>query len=211
MSFYSVVRYVPSSLAEEFVNVGVVSFGDGKVRGRFLENWSRVERFADLKSLTHAREFQEWVEGSMVEGGLSDARMKPIDEATVLRISTEWHGSVQLSEPRGSLLTADELLENVAPIFLMSRPPARSAVVTSARSSAMHLPRCGRRSLSLLATHIYQFRAVCHYRRVCGPDYSTSSSRTGRPGTPCSASTSTSRMPRGRWIRLTSSPSQSRT
>ena len=124
-SYYSVVRFVPSALAEEFVNVGVLTFGDGKVRGKFLENWWRVERFADVKTLASARAFQEWVEGSMVPEGPSDKRMRAIDESDVRRLSGEWAGSVQLSEPRASTLEPDDLLEDIAPTFLIE-PPARN-------------------------------------------------------------------------------------
>ncbi|MDX2052566.1 MAG: DUF3037 domain-containing protein [Polyangiaceae bacterium] len=130
-SYYSVVRFVPSSLAEEFVNVGVLTFGDGAVRGRFLEDWSRVELFAQSERLVSARAFQEWVQQSMVPEGPSDRRTKRIDEETVKRLAVDWQGSIQLTAPRASLLEPDALLDDVAPTFLVEpdepEKPARSA------------------------------------------------------------------------------------
>jgi hypothetical protein len=127
-SYYSVIRFVPSALAEEFVNVGVLTFGDGddRVRGKFLEDWHRVERFAEVtSSVRQARAFQEWVLESMVPEGPSDQRLKRIDVETVRRLANEWAGSLQLTQPRGSLLDPDELLEDVAPTFLIE-PPERA-------------------------------------------------------------------------------------
>jgi hypothetical protein len=117
-SYYSVVRFVPSALAEEFVNIGVLVIGDGHVRGKFLEDWGRVERFAQGRDVRHARDFQEWVLGSMVPEGLSDRRMKAISEEDVHRISKEWIGSIQVTPPRASILSPEVLLEDIAPTFL---------------------------------------------------------------------------------------------
>ena len=41
-SFYSVVRYVPDPIAEEAINIGVVAFKEGKLRFRFVEDWSSL-------------------------------------------------------------------------------------------------------------------------------------------------------------------------
>lgn len=125
-SFYSVVRFVPSSLAEEFINIGVLTYGDGVVRSKFVDDWGRVELFAQSDRLANAKAFQEWVEESILPEGPSDRRIKKIDEVTVRQIATEWQGSIQVTQPRASLLDPDVLLDDVAPTFLIepiSAPP----------------------------------------------------------------------------------------
>src|SRR5258708_17419881 len=114
-AYSSVVSFVASALAEEFVNNGVLAYGDRQVRGKFLDNWNRVEMFANSERLLNARAFQDWVEQSMVTEGPSDQRTKRLDEVILRKIALEWHGSIQITEPRASLLDPDALLEDVAP------------------------------------------------------------------------------------------------
>lgn len=121
-SYFSVVRFVPSALAEEFINVGVLAFGDGKVRSRFLESWNRLRRFAGEDVLDGVKEFQDWVEASIVMDATRIGQ-SPFTEEVLKKITKEWAGSLRISEPRGSALDADTLLEQVAPIFLVE-PPA---------------------------------------------------------------------------------------
>jgi len=125
-SYYSVVRFVPSALAEEFVNIGVLTFDDGddRVRGKFLEDWHRVEKFAALVAdVRQARAFQEWVLESMIHGAPTYSGLKPLTAAHLRHISSEWTGSLRLTPPRASMLDADSLLEDLAPTFLIEPPP----------------------------------------------------------------------------------------
>ena len=41
-SFYSVVQFVPDPIIDERLNIGVVVFGNGIVRTRFIDNWKQV-------------------------------------------------------------------------------------------------------------------------------------------------------------------------
>ncbi|HQU44959.1 MAG TPA: DUF3037 domain-containing protein [Pirellulales bacterium] len=36
-SFYSVVQYVPDAVRDERINIGVLTFGDGRVRHLFVD------------------------------------------------------------------------------------------------------------------------------------------------------------------------------
>lgn len=147
-SYYSVVRFVPSALAEEFINIGVLTFGDGIVRGKFLDDWGRVERFADPRKLANAQAFQDWVLESMLPEGPSDRRLRPMSEETLKRIASQWGGSVQLSEPRGSLLEPDALLEDIATTFLIEPPPSQLPVGTRRPSEKVALRHLAKDALA---------------------------------------------------------------
>lgn len=125
-SYYTVVRFVPSAIAEELVNVGVLTWGDGRVRARFLKNWARVDAFARRDSQRHVRDFQKWAESSAQLDAREDGRPL-LDEEKLLHMIHDWHGSVQFSEPRASLSTPDDLLAEIATDFLVDVKPMRGA------------------------------------------------------------------------------------
>ncbi len=109
-AFYCVIRFLPSPLAEEFVNVGVLAFKGSEVKLKLLENWTRAEYFAgeSLVSIRSLLEETEWPN---------------LGEEVIRKMVTAWsHRSLQLSEPRASLLDVDGLLEEVAPVFLKNQP-----------------------------------------------------------------------------------------
>lgn len=121
-SYYSIVRFLPSALAEEFVNVGVLSYSGSKVVARFLQDWQRVEKFADSKDVSRAQDFRSWLTTAMV-GFVPSGPV--FDESLVRRLAEEWTGSIQLTPPRASLLSPEELLADIAKVFLVE--PAAAA------------------------------------------------------------------------------------
>lgn len=109
VSFYSIVQYAPDPVRNERVNIGVVAFGDGRVRPLFLQNWHRVKQFAGkdvsfLKEVSH--DAKHW------------------DEATVNRLAAQWTGTVQLTKPSVSTLAPDELLVDAGSRYLVENVAA---------------------------------------------------------------------------------------
>lgn len=113
-SFYSVIRYAPSAVAEEFMNVGVVVYGTaaGKERivARFLSSWKPLHEFTgytEFPGLDHLRQSFE-----------ADS----IDVAEFKKMVANWANSIRFSEPRASLMGIDGLLEQVTKTFLYRAP-----------------------------------------------------------------------------------------
>lgn len=122
-TLYAVVRYVPDVFADERINIGVMVWGDGRVRSQFVRDWRRVERFGQ-RDVAYLREFAEWVTS---EGG----PLLPIDgatrfgEDTVGRIAGRWGGSIQVSEPKPSMRSVDDTLRAVASRLLRDPKPSQ--------------------------------------------------------------------------------------
>jgi Protein of unknown function (DUF3037) len=54
--YYSVVQYLPDPVTDERVNIGVITYGDGGIRCRFLRTWTRVRMFGG-EDVSFLREF----------------------------------------------------------------------------------------------------------------------------------------------------------
>lgn len=70
VSYYTVVQYYPDPIADERINIGVMAFGDGRVRSRFIQDWRRVEQFGgeDISFLhDFARRAEAWEETTLRE------------------------------------------------------------------------------------------------------------------------------------------------
>ncbi|BAY67129.1 hypothetical protein NIES22_72920 (plasmid) [Calothrix brevissima NIES-22] len=118
-SRYSVIQYVPDPIADERINIGVVAFNNNAVRVRFVSNWERVRRFG-LKDIEFLKDFAHQMKNEAEEGllfpcdnfnGLSNLER-------ISKITQGWINSIQLTEPRASLDTVDELLEDIANTYL---------------------------------------------------------------------------------------------
>lgn len=106
IGYYSVVRLLPSSLAEEFVNVAVLTYGDGTVYKRVIEG------AAHARAVAFAGEFDE-----SLQSVLSEMR----SEAIIRHAATHWMGCLQITQPRSSTLAPEELLKRIAKTFLGGR------------------------------------------------------------------------------------------
>jgi hypothetical protein len=121
-SYYSVVQYLPDPVIDERINVGVVTYGDGLLRSRFLRNWGRVSQFG-AEDVGFLEEFASRVQDACAEQMPLDLPgSEPIDQKAIERMAEGWINSIQLTKPRASLLSPDALLADVADRFL--REPA---------------------------------------------------------------------------------------
>ena len=103
VSYYTVVQYYPDPIADERINIGVIVFGDGQLRSHFLQDWRRVEQFGgeDISFLhDFARRTEAW------------------DETTLKDCMGRWKRSIQFREPLPSLLEPENLLDEMARLFL---------------------------------------------------------------------------------------------
>jgi Protein of unknown function (DUF3037) len=123
-SFYSVVQYLPDPIIDERINFGVVVFGGGQVRSRFLRDWHRVRAFRG-GDIAFLREFAD--QFSQKQEVMDVTGLRPlISEVRLHEIAGNWTNCIQLCEPKASLLEPDALLDDVASRFLRdSRSPAR--------------------------------------------------------------------------------------
>ena len=124
-TFYSIIRAVPDPIAGEFVNIGLVVFGDGKLRTEFISDWRRVECLAneDINYLQEfAREFERGARETMVGVTWPSFDAFPVEAAlseNVLRqMVSEWGNSIQFSPIEVANMAPDEALEELIPIFL---------------------------------------------------------------------------------------------
>ena len=149
-AYYSIVQYTPDPIIGEYINIGVVVFGQGRCLTRFLHNWSRVKQFGGnvtaLKAFAH------------------EAQQK-LDEQKVREAAQRWANSIQFTPPAASLLAPDALLSDAAERFLIdpttasrSRRTRRDAIALAGRCLATALrERVGSRTAAkaLLKRHYH--------------------------------------------------------
>src|SRR5882762_1127011 len=107
-SHYTVVRYLPDPLTEESINIGVIAYGDGIIRSRFVSDWRRVRSFGGegikfLKDFAREIEHAELTSILGQEGG-------EITEKDLHRIAHQWINSIRFSPPKASIKPPDALL-----------------------------------------------------------------------------------------------------
>jgi O-acetyl-ADP-ribose deacetylase (regulator of RNase III) len=98
---FSLVRYVPDAVKNEFVNIGVVVRGGGATAVRFTRDWSRVRCMdpdADVAMLESLEEEMR----SRLQDGAGNPLEKPLWEMFEDSLSN----SVQVSESKGCLATS---------------------------------------------------------------------------------------------------------
>ena len=126
-TLYSVIRYVPDVFADERINIGVMVWGEGRVRAQFVTDWRRVERFG-RRDVAFLREFAVWVESDDGQAPLSIDGSARFSETLARQVAGRWGGSIQLSDPRPSMRTVDATLRAIAARFLRDpRPQAEEA------------------------------------------------------------------------------------
>jgi hypothetical protein len=135
-SLYSIIRYVPDPVAQEFVNIGIVTWDGDGIRCRFIDNWARVQSFGneDIKFL---RELSRNIEAAAARqlslAGINEK--PPLSIEALEKMIGTWGQSVQFAEPRGSTKDATALLADVAPLFL--RSPRRRSERVRTRATAV--------------------------------------------------------------------------
>jgi len=106
------------------MNVGLIAWSGGRIAARFVDDWRRVQSFGG-EDIEFIRDLVRRVEGA------TDAQQQPLltgfgdssrlDEERLKHIVGSWTHSVQFSEPRSSLKSPEDVLNEVAPIFLRAR------------------------------------------------------------------------------------------
>lgn len=122
-SHYSVVQYVPDSVIDERVNIGVIVFDENVVLSRFLSDWRRVHAFGgeDVKFL---KDFASEVVGKsgVAQKSLRE-QVRALANDDILGMAESWSHAIQLTTPRGSTLDVEGLLVDVASRFLHRTKP----------------------------------------------------------------------------------------
>lgn len=118
-SYYAVVQYVPDPVADERMNIGVIAFNDDRVYSRFIRDWQRVRSFG-AKDAALLQDFARSVQSVTGQQRTLAALLEgePFTPDAIRMIARRWKSSIRLTEPRASLLTAAELLEDIAGRFL---------------------------------------------------------------------------------------------
>jgi len=138
-SYYSVFQYLPDPVAGERINFGVIVFGEKGVKSRFLVDWRRVRCFADGR-VDFLQEFvKDWQRTSSPQNKLPGLPWKvTIDEKYIRETVASWGGSIQITEPRGSLAkNEDELLNTLTQRFLKEPGHTRRAFRTRSTAASI--------------------------------------------------------------------------
>lgn len=161
-SKYSIVQYVPNPIADERVNIGVVTFDDDKVCVRFLKNWERIRNFG-TGNIDFLKDFAQQMKeaassGLLFPGDKPDGT--PKDER-LTKVARGWINSIQFTEPRSSLDSAQNLLEDIIQDYLIE--PVAQKPIFRDRQAASRLTivnfkkvlnrRLGERGKKLLKTN----------------------------------------------------------
>ncbi|WP_085940253.1 DUF3037 domain-containing protein [Anabaena sp. PCC 7108] len=138
-SRYSIIQYVPDPITDERINIGVIAFDKQNIRIRFLKNWlswKRVQIFG-MEDIKFLKDFAHRMEKNVKEGYLfSEDNLNEVPyQERILKIAQEWINSIQITEPRGSLDSVDNLLEDIANTYLREiKPPSKpKGSITSRR------------------------------------------------------------------------------
>lgn len=114
-SFYTVVQYMPEVIRGESINIGVMAFekDSEEVHVRFLKNWDRVKQF--IMTPAQFRVIESWLEYQ---------KTHPISASEIKKQISEQgpYHSVWFRDLAASLLGVEDLLEDVAGIFLVDLP-----------------------------------------------------------------------------------------
>lgn len=114
-SRYTIFQYVPDLISGERINFGVLAYDDESVHVRFLDRWARVREFAgkDIAFLKHfAGRIRESADASSL---LTDVgSVTRLDHALITKMAERWTHSIQITEPRASMLSARALADQMA-------------------------------------------------------------------------------------------------
>lgn len=123
-AYYSVVQYVPDPIADERINVGVITYGPGGLHCRFIRDWDRASRFGN-EDVAYLREFARKIE-EVAAGRVALLSSAPrLDVDALTRMANGWINTIQLSEPRASTLEAASLLDDIARDVLREPAPTK--------------------------------------------------------------------------------------
>lgn len=106
--YWSIIRYVPDPIREEFVNVGVIVISaDSNDRlVTLLDDWTRVRHFDSRSSGGSIDELVGEVGANVLRPGFTLKHLK--------RWQREWYNMIQLSPVRASILEPGALMERLS-------------------------------------------------------------------------------------------------
>lgn len=118
MSSQYVVLQYGNVMTGEYLNIAVYSYDmdedKPKVYSKFLENWTRVNAAFNMKGDKTTDPIME----DLLDNWLKKIETKPELEEAVRDSNSPW-SSLLFTEPRGSLLAAELLAEDMAKTFLV--------------------------------------------------------------------------------------------
>jgi Protein of unknown function (DUF3037) len=120
-SRYSVIQYVPNPIAGELINIGVLISDEQEVRVHFLQNWERVRCFGMSEDIDMLKNFAHEMQEVMKKGLLFPGDY-PSDlpaHERLMKVACGWMNGIQVTEPRGSLASVDQLLEDMTQTYLL--------------------------------------------------------------------------------------------
>jgi hypothetical protein len=134
-SYFSVLQYVPRPSADERINFGVVCFSDNEVRARIVSDWARIERFS-RRDVRFLKDFATRLHEATRRIDAAGAAPLPAEwtRTDLERMAKSWSHSIQLTEPRASLLGVPQLLESIYLDFIDE--PTRRATPARGRRDA---------------------------------------------------------------------------
>jgi hypothetical protein len=145
---YSVVRYLPHPLSGEAMNIGIIAWAEGQFATKFIDNWQRVQTFG-REDIGFLRNFVQQVESSTsTQKKLFTLAPESLDVPKLEKIVENWNHSIQFSEPRVSLKPLEEILSEVAPIYLLKSRERRHRVRDHRTAAMLAL-----QSVSTVLTH----------------------------------------------------------
>lgn len=126
-SKYGVIQYVPDPIADERINIGVIAFDNQNIRVRFFKSWlswKRVQSFG-MEDIKFLKDFAHRMENNVKEGYLfSEDKLNEVSYQEIIsKIAQEWINSIQITEPRVSLDSVDDLIEDIANTYLREITP----------------------------------------------------------------------------------------
>lgn len=134
-SKYRIIQFVPDPLANERVNIGVITYDDHTVYVDVTKHWQRISAFAGRSTHFVRMVVEELLEAAGDQLPLpSDNWSRPLNKRAVDEILSKWSHSLQVTEPRGSLKNVADLRSEVSSRFV-------SRIAT--------LPQYGRRAAAL--------------------------------------------------------------
>lgn len=164
VAHYTVVQYVPDPVIDERINIGVIVYGEGRLRCQFLEDWRRVERFGGPE-IGFLKDFARTVRGEM--GPTSqlalEEEQQPLSEESLRRIVGHWKNSIQFTPPRASLQSQDALLQDIARRFLVK--PAKTRQKRQYRDKRTAVSIAARSVREALVSRIGKERADRYFQR----------------------------------------------
>ncbi len=125
-AYYSIIQYVPDPVADERMNAGILVFDESRVLARFPNHWGRLKQFGG-KDINFLRSFADEVTERCKATLFTDGQ---ITAAMIRQVAATWRDSIQLTEPRGSLLGLNALLKDTEKRFLASARPTQLRPLT---------------------------------------------------------------------------------